>query len=158
MENQIEKLEIINPNKNWVIKELNLVIEEWVEWASEVDQIKAHPYNLNTQSDVFADGEENMEKHEILQAKTLTFLNNNIKGHGFIKGFDGTRIDRKDLRLKVRVKHRIRDLRILQESIKYALVPESFIIRKAKELTDKIIESGSEVGTKLLLEYLKNPM
>ena len=73
MEHQVENLEIINPNKNWVIKELDLIFNEWFTWASEVEQIEDHPYDTNTQLDVYADGEENMEKHEILQVKTLVF-------------------------------------------------------------------------------------
>jgi hypothetical protein len=158
MEQQIKKLEILNSNKNWVIDELNSIISEWENWQNLVVGIRDHPYDKNTHSEVFADGEENMEKHEILQAKTLTFLNNNIDGHGFIIGFDGRACDRTDLRLKIRVKHRLRQLRILRESIKYALVPEAYLVRKAKELTDKIIESGTEAGTRILLEYLKNPM
>jgi hypothetical protein len=158
MEQQIKKLEILNPNKNWVMGELNSIISEWESWQNHVEDIRDHPYDKNTRSEVYADGEENMEKHEILQAKTLTFLNNNINGHGFITGFDGEACDRTDLRLKIRVKHRLRQLRILKESLKYALVPEAYLIRKAKELTDKIIESGTEAGTRILLEYLKNPM
>jgi len=158
MEKQIINLEITNPNKNWVINELNSIISEWEEWQVYVGTIQDHPYDRNTQLDVFLDGEENMEKHDILQAKTLTFANNNIKGHGFIVGFDGNECDRTDLRLKIRVKHRLKQLRILRESLKYALVPEAYLTRKAKELTDKIIESGTEAGAKILLEYLKHPM
>ena len=158
MENQIEKLEILNPNKNWVISELNTIIAEWETWKISVENIQDYPYDRNTQSEVFADGEGNMEKHDILQAKTLTFLNNNIKGHGFVLGFDGNACDRTDLRLKIRVKHRLKQLRILQESLQYALVPEAYLVRKAKELTDKIIQSGTEAGTRILLEYLKNPV
>ena len=157
METQIENLEIINPNKNWVVKELGTLISEWEQWQIEEQLIQDHPYDHNTHTEVYADGEENMEKHDILQAKTRTFLNNNIKGHGFIKGFDGNECDRTDLRLKIRVKHRLRQLRILRDSLKYALIPEAYLIRKAKELTDKIIESGTETGTKILLEYLKHP-
>lgn len=103
MEIQIEKLEILNPNKNWVIKELNSIISEWENWQKLVEVIQDHPYDQNTHTEVFADGEENMERHDILQAKTLTFLNNNIKVHGFILGFDGNECDRTDLRLKIRV-------------------------------------------------------
>ena len=88
MEEQTTNLSIKNPNKSWVAKELATLIDEWVSWQDEVEQIQDHPYDPNIQLDVFADGEENMQKHEILQAKTLTFLNNNINGHGFIKGFD----------------------------------------------------------------------
>ena len=32
MEKQIEKLEIISPKKNWVIAELENLINEWGEW------------------------------------------------------------------------------------------------------------------------------
>ena len=55
MEHQVENLEIINPNKNWVIKELDLIFNEWVTWASEVEQIEDHPYDTNTQLDVYAE-------------------------------------------------------------------------------------------------------
>lgn len=38
MEYQMENLKIINPNKNWVIKELDALIVEWEEWQYEVKQ------------------------------------------------------------------------------------------------------------------------
>ncbi len=98
MEKQIENLEIIHPKTRWVIDELEKLIREWEAWQLEVEKIEDHPYDPNTQLDVFKDGRDSMNKHEILQAKTLTFLNNNIKGHGFILGFDGKQCDRNDLR------------------------------------------------------------
>ena len=73
-----------------------------------------------THSEVYADGEENITKHGILQEKTLVFLENNISGHGFISGRDGTKIDRTDLRLKIRVKHRLDDLEELRACLEYA--------------------------------------
>ena len=155
MEEQIEKLEIINPKKNWVIGELKLLIKEWENWQKEIALIKDHPYDTNTCSKVYADGGENMEKHIILQAKTLTFLNNNIKGHGFIKGVDGKSCDRTDLRLSFRVKHRVQELRILSESLQYALMPEAYLVHKAKGLADKVIAAGTDVGAKIILEQLK---
>ncbi len=157
MEEQITNLSITNPNKSWVAKELTKLIDEWIAWQKEVDQIREHPYDPNIQLDVFADGEENMQKHEILQAKTLTFLNNNINGHGFIKGFDGRGCDRTDLRLKVRVKHRLQQLRILQSCLKYAEVPESFWKKKGKELVEKISNLPADVAAQVASEWLKNP-
>ncbi len=154
---QVENLEFLNPNKAWVVKELNKLYSEWEAWDQEVSNIVDQPYDKNTQSEVFADGEEMMQKQEILQGKTLTFLNNNIKGHGFIKGFDGTRCDRIDLRLKFRVKHRMQSLRILRASLEYAKVPESFWKEKAKELVDKIIDKSSEAAIEIASRYLKNP-
>ena len=61
-----------------------------------------------------------MLRHDVLQARTLTFLNNNIKGHGFIFGFRGGHVDRRDLRLKIRVKHRLRDLEVLSACLEWA--------------------------------------
>jgi hypothetical protein len=65
-----------------------------------------------------------MRRHTILQERTLAFLNRNIVGHGFIYGQDGTHIDRTDLRLAIRVKHRLDDLAILRARVDYAEVPK----------------------------------
>jgi hypothetical protein len=155
---QVENLEFLNPNRPWVMKELDKLYKDWLIWEREVSEIVDQPYDRKTQSNVFADGEEMMQKHEILQAKTLTFLNNNIKGHGFIKGFDGKRCDRVDLRLKYRVKHRIQALRILIASLEYARVPESYWKQKGKELIDKIIDKAPDAAIDIATNYLKNPM
>ena len=69
---------------------------------------------------ILADGEENIKKHKILQAKTLEFLEKNIAGHGFISGRDGTHVDRTDLRLNFRVKHRLDELDELRACLEYA--------------------------------------
>src|SRR5437899_1399738 len=129
---QLEPLEI-NPNRAWVVAELEELYAEWVAWQREVENIVDQSYDRRTQSEVFADGEPMMRRHDVLQAKTLTFLNNNVRGHGFILGFDGQGIDRTDLRLRVRVKHRLHQLDMLQASLQYAKVPESFWKQKAKE-------------------------
>lgn len=157
MEEQIEHLAFLNPNRAWVLRELDKLFEEWVAWEAKVADIVDQPYDRNTQLDVYADGENMMERHEILQTKTLTFLNNNISGHGFIQGFDGRGCDRPDLRLRYRVKHRLRNLRILRASLEYARVPESFWREKGKELVDKVIDKGSEAATDIAASYLKNP-
>jgi len=154
---QIENLEIINPNKGWVVIELDRLLSEWESWAEQVGRIVDQPYDLNTQLDVFADGEDMMHKHEILQAKTLTFLNNNIKGHGFIKGFDGRHCDRTDVRLRHRVKHRIQQLRILHACLEYARVPESFWKQKGKQLIQNIVNKGTDAAIEIAAKYLKNP-
>lgn len=107
---QTESIEIINPNAEWVRGEFDKIHAEWLAWRREVEVIVDQPYDRRTQSEVYADGRENRLRHAVLQAKTLTFLNNNMRGHGFIRGFDGRHIDRTDLRLKVRVEHRIEEL------------------------------------------------
>jgi hypothetical protein len=114
---QIASLAFIHPNREQIIKALDKIVAEWEVWSREVEQLADQPYDHNSQSEVFADGESAMQKHEILQSKTLTFLNQSITGHGFITGFDGTHCDRTDLRLRHRVKHRLQQLRILRASL-----------------------------------------
>lgn len=156
--NQVENIEITNPNHAWVMSEFEKLYSEWVSWQAEVAQIVDHSYDRSTYSEVFADGEKNMHRHDILQAKTLTFLNNNIKGHGFIRGFDGTHIDRTDLRLRVRVKHRMHQLDMLKASLEYAKVPEAFWKQKGKELVEKLLKKSGDAAVDVAASYLKNPM
>jgi len=157
MEKYVSKLSITNPNRSWVAKELEKLIAEWEEWQMEVATIQDYPYNQQTQLDVFADGEENMNKHDILQTKTLVFLNNNIEGHGFISGLDGRGCDRIDLRLSSRVKHRLQELRVLQASLQYATVPDSFWKNKGTELVDTIFNLPKDLAAKIAGDWLKNP-
>ncbi len=158
MEEQIEKLAFINPDTGRVMNQLNKLLLEWKNWKVEVHQIKDHPFDRNVASEVMADGIENMNYHDILQTKTLTFLNNNIIGHGFIKGMDGKQCDRNDLRLKVRVDHRIHNLAILIASLEYANVPDAFWKIKSKELLNKVIDKSSDETINMVAGYLKNPI
>ena len=157
MEEQIDKLAFLNPNRAWVVNEFDKLFEEWLAWEDQVAKIIDQPYDHITQSEVFADGEDMMQKHEVLQTKILTFLNNSLSGHGFIKGFDGRGCDRTDLRLRHRVKHRLQNLRVLKASLEYARVPESYWREKGKELVDKIIDKGSDAATDIAASYLRNP-
>ena len=155
---QVQNVEITNPNRAWVVSEFEKLYAEWVSWQAKVAQIVDQPYDCNTRSEVFADGENNMRKHDVLQTKTLTFLNNNIKGHGFIDGFDGTHIDRTDLRLRIRVKHRMHQLDMLRASLKYAKVPEAFWKQKGKELVEILLKKSGDAAVDVAASYLKNPM
>lgn len=154
----MQNLEITNPRKDWVISEISSLISEWEAWQDEVALIKDHQYNRNTQSSVFADGEGNMSKHSILQMKTITFLDNNIAGHWFINGRQGECCDRTDLRLNVRVKHRLQDLREIAASLSYAHLTDSYWKQKAKEMIDKIADKSPEIALEIVTGYLKNPM
>ncbi len=155
---QLENIEILNPNQAWVVAEFEKIYAEWAAWQKQVEAIVDQPYDKNLASEVFADGKEMMLKHEVLQAKTLTFLNNNIRGHGFIRGFDGRHIDRSDLRLKIRVEHRMRDLEILRACLQYAKVPEAFWKQKGKELVEKLVKKSGDAAIDVAASYLKNPM
>jgi hypothetical protein len=93
-------LALTNPNKKWIVKELDALIEEWRAWEHEIRKIPVSSRNRMDPKpdDILTDGEENIQKHHMLQENTLVFLDDNIKGHGFIYGRDGTKIDRTDLR------------------------------------------------------------
>jgi hypothetical protein len=119
---QRETLAFRNPNKEWVVKELDALICEWRAWQKEAELLGEDPHDPFDPKPgrILADGEENIKKHRILQEKTLAFLENNIAGHGFITGRDRTKIDRTDLRLKIRVKHRLDDLDELRACLEYA--------------------------------------
>jgi hypothetical protein len=150
-----EGLALTNPNKAWVIKELDALIGEWSAWREEVEEIKDHAFNQMTHGAIYADGEENIKKHRILQEKTLVFLENNMTGHGFIWGRDGTKIDRTDLRLKIRVKHRIDDLDELRACLPYAKVPDGYWKAKAKEMLDKTVGMAPDLATDVAAKYLQ---
>ena len=152
------KLKVINPRKSWIKDEITNLIRLWEDWQKEVSSIKDHPYNDQTHSDVFADGVENMEKHSILQMKTITFLDNNTEGHWFIGGRDGNGCDRTDLRLSHRVAHRLRELREIDASLEYALLTDSYWKQKAMEMIDKIADKSPEAALEIVTSYLKNPL
>ena len=155
---ETENIEFLNPNRAWVVAELEMLYTEWLSWKEAVESIVDQPFDSNTQADVYADGKDMMQKHEILQAKTLTFLNNNIGGHNFIRGFDGQHIDRKDLRLRIRVEHRLNELEILRACVDYARVPDSYWRKKGKVLVDKLVDKSGDAAIDIAESYLKNPM
>jgi hypothetical protein len=150
-------LVLANPNKKCVVKELDALIGEWRAWQEDVRRIPVPPRNpyYPRPDDVLADGEENIQKHSVLQEKTLVFLDNNIEGHGFIYGRDGTKIDRTDLRLDVGVKHRVNDLEVLRTCIQYAKVPETYWKATAKEMLEKVAGKGPELATDIAAKYLQ---
>jgi hypothetical protein len=122
---QRETLAFRKPNREWALKELDAIICEWRGWQKEVEKLGEDPRDPFDPGPgrILADGEENIQKHKILQAKTLEFLEHNIAGHGFITGRDGANVDRTDLRLKFRVKHRLNDLDELRACLEYVEKP-----------------------------------
>lgn len=138
-----------------MMEELDKLFQEWRAWENEVSNITDKPSDKNRETEVCADGKAMMQKHEVLQAPTRTFLNNNIKGHGFIKGFDGSECDRTDLRLKHRVEHKLKNQRILIASLEYARVPELYWKEKGKELGDKFVDKSRNAVVDIAASYLK---
>ncbi len=140
------------PRKSRAIKELDAIIAEWRAWQKDVDKLGADPINPfdPRPGKPWLDGEDNIKRHNILQLKTLEFLDKNIVGHGFIYGRDGNHIDRDDLRLNIRVKHRLNDLDELRARIEYAEVPAGWIRKSAAKIGRIVPDVISNVIAKLL--------
>jgi len=158
LERQRVPLAFKNANTAWVSTELEKLYEEWVAWLAFVQTIEDHPYDKNTHSEVFADGVENLNRHQVLAMKTLTFLDNNVQGHDFMRvQSEGKPFERTDLRLAKRVPHRIQELEVLRASLQYALVPDGFWKEKGKLLVDTLARVGPEKAAELATKLLRNP-
>ena len=70
---------------------------------------------------------------------------------------DGKQCDRNDLRLKIRVDHRIHNLNVLIASLEYANVPDAYWKSKSKELLTKVIDKSSDEAINMVAGYLKDP-
>ena len=66
-----------------------------------------------------------------------------------------TRIDRTDLRLNIRVKHRMDDLDELRACLPYAKVPEAYWKARAKEMLGKTVGMAPEMATEIAAKYLQ---
>ena len=153
-----EALAFKNPNRAWVMAEFQKLSDEWEDWEKCCQTIKDHPYDRNTQSEVFADGVENMERHEILRTKTLTFLDNNIQGHNFmLSNVYEEPFESDDLRLRVKVPHRTRVLGVLMASLEYALVPDGFWTERGKAFAKAIANAPDKIIAEVAARWLRNP-
>jgi hypothetical protein len=87
----------------------------------------------------------------------LEFLDQNIVGHGFIRGRDSRGVDRTDLRLHYRVKHRLDELDDLRACLNYvkdqdvATPPEQTIQTNAFRLLQIMDEATRGVSTPVYL-------
>jgi class 3 adenylate cyclase len=135
-EPQRETLALKNPDREWVVKELDALIGQWREWQKEVDTLGDDPHDPfdPKPGNVRADGEGNIKKHRILQAKTLEFLERNITGHGFIRGRDGRHVDATNLRLKSRVKHRLDELDELRACLQYTAGAQPVMVQPPRRV------------------------
>jgi hypothetical protein len=141
-----------SPNKNAVIKELDSFIGKWRAWEKEVDKLGSDPIDPfdPRPGRVHLDGEENRKKHTILQERTLAFLDKNLVGHHFISGKYGDGVDSVNLRLNIRVKHRLIDLDELRARIDYAEVPPGSFKKTALKIAGKSPDFISNLIVKLV--------
>jgi hypothetical protein len=69
-----EVLTLTNPNKGWVVNELDQLLGEWRSWLETARHLPDSPdYNPQTCSEAIEDGFANRQKHAVLGEK-LWFL------------------------------------------------------------------------------------
>lgn len=154
-----EPLAFKNPNRAWVMTELEKLYKEWKVWSAFVTTIEDHPYDHRTHAECFADGVENIDKHDILRTKTLVFLDNNIQGHDFMSSNEYEEPFEDNMgRLRAKVPHRVKELDILIASLEYATVPDGFWTEQGKSLLEKIRDKAPDTALEIAASYLKNPM
>jgi len=156
---EFEPLQISVPNKAWVVKEFDKLLDEWRAWNKSVKSLGDSPdYNPQTCSESIRDGWDNIHKHEILREKTLVFLRNYFIGSGFIfQQWPSHPHENVTSRLRDKVPNWLHRLEILEASIGYARVPEGFWKEKGKELATAIAKAP-EKAAEVAATYLRNPM
>jgi hypothetical protein len=76
---------IANPNKAFVVRELDRLKKEWADWLEMSRNLgDSTDYDPETCSEAIKDGFANRRKHEILREKTLVFIGNNFSGYEFL--------------------------------------------------------------------------
>jgi hypothetical protein len=147
-------------NQAVIYQKLDALLAEWRDWLAELEEIPyppVNPHNPVPFQSLFRDSQENLKRHRILQEKTIVFLDNNIDGHGFICSRDGSKIDRQDLWLKDRARHRVDDLDELRACLAYANVPDGYWKATAKDALGKIKNMAPEAAVDFLAKVLQGP-
>lgn len=151
---------ISNPNKGWVVAELDKLRKEWAGWLETAEGMTDSPdFNPQTCTEAIKDGFANRRKHEVLREKTLVFIGNNFAGYDFL--FENwPRYPHEDntSRLKRIVPGWIHRLDKLSATIEYARVPDGYWKSQGKKLVDKIGEVGPEKAADVAASWLKNPL
>lgn len=163
MPKQIEQfapLAIVTANKSWVVKELDLLLEEWRRWDSVVQNLgDSSDFDPQTCTEALKDGRDNLRKHDILREKTLVFLRNHFSGAEFIfENWPPHPHEDNTSRLRRRVPNWIHRLQILEASVAYARVPDGFWKEKGKELVTVLSTTAPEKAIDVAASYLKNPL
>jgi hypothetical protein len=150
---------IENPNKGWVVKELDKLKREWSAWLdAAVSWGDSSEYNPGTCAEVIKDGRENIRKHAILRERTMVFIGNNFAGYDFLFEDWPTHPHEDNLsRLRVVIPGWIHRLDALSSCAEYARVPDGYWRSKGKQLVDKVIEVGPDKGAEIAASWLKNP-
>jgi hypothetical protein len=155
-----EILTIVNPNKGWVVNELDKLLTEWREWLIVAQSLPDSPdYNPSTCTEAIKDGFSNRRKHEQLREKTLVFIGNHLSGYAFLfQNWPSHPHEANTLRLAKIIPSWIHRLETLSACIDYARVTHGFWMSKGKQLVDEIVKTTPEHGAEIAASWLKNPM
>jgi hypothetical protein len=151
---------VTNPNRGWVVRELDRLRNEWAGWLDTARGLGDSPdYNPETCAESIKDGWDNIRKHEVLREKTLVFIGNQFAGYEFLFDDWPSHPHEDNLsRLRVIIPTWIHRLETLSSCIEYARLPDGFWTTKGKQLVDKIIQVGPEKGAAIATSWLKNPL
>jgi hypothetical protein len=150
---------LANPNKAWVVKEVEVLRREWIAWLETSQKLGVSPdFNPLTCSEAIKDGYENRRKHHRLREKTLVFIANNFSGYGFLfENWPTYPHEDNTGRLAEIVPGWIERLDTLNACIEYARVPDGFWKEQGKKLVSKIAEVGPEKAVEVAEKFLRNP-
>ena len=151
---------IANPNKGWVVAELDKLRKEWADWLAVARELPVSPdYDPNVGSEAVMDGFDNLRKQDTLREKTLVFIGNNFSGYAFLfENWPSHPHEDVTSRLANRIPSWMHRLETLAASIEYARVPDSYWKEKGKELVDQVVKTTPKKAIDIAASYLKNPM
>lgn len=154
-----EVFAIANPNKPWVVQELDKLRKEWAEWLEFGRGLGESPdFDPNTCTECIKDGFDNLHKHEVLREKTLVFIGNNFTGYSFLfENWPSHPHEDITSRIIRKAPSWIKRLDTLVACIEYARVPDGYWKAKGKELVDALAKAAPEKAAEIAASYLKNP-
>jgi len=158
-----EPLVITNPNRAWVVDQLDKLLSEWRQWLELAKRLAAGPdspdYDRNTCSEAIKDGFVNLHKHETLREKTLVLIANHFSGYAFLfANWPTPPHEANTTRLIKIVPGWIHRLETLSACIEYARVTDGFWTSMAKELVDQVVKTTPDKAAEIATSYLKNPL
>ena len=150
---------ITNPNKGWVVQELDKLRSEWAVWHEVAQNLADSPdYNPQTCTEAIKDGFANRRKHDVLREKTVEFIGNDFSGYEFLfENWPSHPHEDNTSRLAKIIPGWLHRLETLSASVEYARVPDSYWKAKGKELVDKVVKVGPDKAAEIAASYLKNP-
>jgi len=155
-----EVLTIVNPNRGWVVDELDRLIAEWRDWLAIAESLRvSSDFIPMTCSEAVKDGFSNRRKHEVLREKTLVFIGNNFTGYAFLfENWPTHPHEANTSRLAQVIPSWLHRLGTLSACIDYARVTDGFWTARGKRLVDDILKAAPDKAGEIAIAFLKNPL